>query len=91
MAEHLFSETLISIPIPFNLIYNTEVRGFRKLPLNQIIKLPPSNNRLMDAGEDYFCYGFDFDYKNNGSTLTLHVTKPYTHTLFWADEECQET
>lgn len=89
LTEQLFNETTITLTVPTNLTYNLATGVFRKIPLNQLVILPTvKNNRILDGINQYFCYGYELNYDaSQGAMTTLHLTKPYTYTALWSNEQ----
>lgn len=87
LAESLVNDLLIDISMPTVVTYSETLGRFRKIPLNQMVNVPPVTNNLYDGLQSLFCYGFSLSYDPIiGSTTTLNLCKPYVFTGFWADE-----
>lgn len=85
LAESLFADLFVDVTMPTVATFN--ITGFRELPLNQMVKVPDTNNRLFDGMPQLFCYGFSISWEmGKGSITTLNLCKPYTFTALWADK-----
>ena len=85
LAESLFNDKLVDITFDMNLAY-IDNKGFRNIPLNQMVNIPTTKNNVFDGLQSMYCYGYSATFNISvGFVCTLHLCKPYTYTAFWCD------
>jgi hypothetical protein len=85
LAESLLKDLLVDVDLPTVCTYSASLGRFRKIPLNQMVKVPTVNNKIFDGQTELFCYGFTLSWGEQGAITTLHLCKPYVFTALWCD------
>lgn len=87
MAEILVNDLTVDVVMPLISTYDVLNATFKKIPLNQMVKIPTVQNNMFEGLNQLFCYGFSLRFSvSEGSELSLQLTKPYTFTAWWVNE-----
>lgn len=84
LAENLFQDLLVDFTVPTVSTYMPTLNRFKKLPINQVVNIPQTNNKMFDNFTQMFCYGYSIRWNQGGTTTTLNLCKPNTFTALWA-------
>ena len=87
LAEQYFSSFTVLLTVDTNLTYNTNLRRYRDIPLNQMVYMPSVTNNMFDGESMLYCYGYRHSFNvQYGAKTTLYLCKPYSYMPLWCDK-----